>query len=367
METLGRRLCRASGLVAGAIGSVVFCLGVFVAPALATDQLDGVPIITFDDVASLEGLTGDHADLMRLYWAYFDREPDAQGALYWIDQLDTCAPLEYISEAFAASAEFDLTYGELDTADFLQLVYRNVLDRDADDVGLPYWTTKIESGEISRTDALIYFAASSEFRRSHPLPSDEAPGVPCRSGGEGAQQRSGVLSGFEVFATVGDVALVTPSPATEIVGYHQAYHRGAQPLDAHAGNVAAMTLSSRFRGTDRASAADIVVHPRFAITAPVTGTVVRAGDYRVYCQTPDQYVVIRPDVNESLEVKVLHLEGVVVAAGDEVFAGVTTIAANARLLPFTSQIDRYSSDPSWAHVHLEVLFPDPDKDSPSIC
>jgi hypothetical protein len=53
-------------------------------------------------------------------------------------------------------------------------------------------------------------------------------------------------------------------------------------------------------------------------------------------------------------VKLLHISGVGVRAGDRVAAGKTTIAQHATPLPFGSQIDAFTEDPAWPHVHMEV-------------
>jgi murein DD-endopeptidase MepM/ murein hydrolase activator NlpD len=101
------------------------------------------------------------------------------------------------------------------------------------------------------------------------------------------------------------------------------------------------------------------------ITAPVTGTVIRAGGYTLYCKYRDDYVVIEPDVHPGWEVKVLHIDGVQVSAGDRVKAGETVLAPRARVLAFGSQIDLITANPSWPHVHIEVVDPTiPDRPSP---
>ena len=98
----------------------------------------------------------------RLYKAAFDREPDEAGLGYWIDQLDTGAPLQLAASGFIESAEFASLYGSnpSDTA-FLTKLYNNVLDRDPDQGGLNYWTQQLNHG-LSREDALINFSESNE-------------------------------------------------------------------------------------------------------------------------------------------------------------------------------------------------------------
>jgi hypothetical protein len=105
------------------------------------------------------------------------------------------------------------------------------------------------------------------------------------------------------------------------------------------------------------TAADIVVDPEGPIRAPVTGTVLRAGTYVLYCEHADDYAVIEPDARPGWEVKVLHIDGVRVSAGDRVEAGVTELAPRPTPLPFASQVDEHTAEPSWPHVHIEVVDP----------
>jgi hypothetical protein len=114
-------------------------------------------------------------------------------------------------------------------------------------------------------------------------------------------------------------------------------------------------LPSRGRGTDRQSAADLVVDPQRPLRAPVTGRVVRAGDYQLYCRHTDSYVVIEPDSRRGYEVKVLHFGGLRVRAGDRVEAGVTEIGTFTRQFPFRSQVDDHTAPVHWPHVHVEVV------------
>lgn len=53
----------------------------------------------------------------------------------------------------------------------------------------------------------------------------------------------------------------------------------------------------------------------------------------------------------------MHIDGVRVEPGDRVKAGVTVLAGRARKLPFRSQVDDYTAEPSWPHVHIEVIDP----------
>lgn len=147
-----------------------------------------------------------------------------------------------------------------------------------------------------------------------------------------------------------------PSARTELVGLHQSNHDGARdlaPVDDPP--VPVGVLPSRERGTTLRGAADIVVDPTTELRAPVTGTVKRAGTYTLYCDNTDDFLVIEPDGRPGIEVKLLHIDGVLVAAGDRVVAGETVVAPRPTPLPFRSQVDDLSGPDDWPHVHLEIV------------
>jgi len=159
------------------------------------------------------------------------------------------------------------------------------------------------------------------------------------------------------YAGVGLVVLHHPSDHIEAIGFHQSARDGAQEQTALATAVSWFTMESRDRDTTPRGAADIVVEPGREIRAPVTGTVIRGGTYTLYCDHVDQFAVIEPDARPGWEVKVLHIEGLAVSTGQRVEAGVTRLAAHARVLPFPSQVEEYTGLPPWPHVHVEVVDP----------
>lgn len=168
------------------------------------------------------------------------------------------------------------------------------------------------------------------------------------------------------FATIGELTLVLPAGRVERVAFHESNHDGARQFDPTPDAPAAVTLETRQRRTGSRTAADIVVDPAGEIRAPVSGTVKRAGTYVLYCDNADDYVVIRPDGQARWEVKILHISGVQVRAGQRVTAGETVLAPRPTPLPFESQVDELrTADPAWPHVHLEVVDTDiPDQPSP---
>lgn len=194
-----------------------------------------------------------------------------------------------------------------------------------------------------------------------PLPTEEASHAPEAS--ESARRVH--EPHWSPFASVGGVTLLHPASRVERVGFHESNHDGARQLQLHPSATNPVTLPSRGRGTGSRSAGDVVVDPEVEIRAPVSGRVIRAGSYVLYCEYSDDFAVIEPKDHPGWEVKMLHIDGVRVAAGDRVEAGITMLAGRARQLPFRAQIDDYTAEPSWPHVHIEVIDPSiPDQPSP---
>ena len=133
----------------------------------------------FSEYAESSQLAGVHADVFRLYWAFFDREPDLEGAQYWVGQYDACATLLDITWSFGNSPEFQDLYGDLNSEQFVELVYANVLDRAPDEEGRHYWAVLLETEELIQAEVMLYFSLSEEFKRRHALPSDGRPYRGC--------------------------------------------------------------------------------------------------------------------------------------------------------------------------------------------
>ena len=109
----------------------------------------------FDDAA---------AQVYRLYQAALGREPGAQGLRYWTDVLLAGTPSEDVAAGFLASAEFRARFSAETTAEFVTLVYRNVLGRDPEPTGLAYWVDAIDEGGLARTDVMLAITNSAENR-----------------------------------------------------------------------------------------------------------------------------------------------------------------------------------------------------------
>ncbi len=116
-----------------------------------------------------EALSGQ---VYRLYRATLNRDPDMAGLLNWTGALNaqTRSPVE-VAAGFVGSAEFRKAYANLDNADFVRLLYANVLGRAADATGLANWTSLLDSGNRSRAEVVLGFSDSAEFRQKTAAPA----------------------------------------------------------------------------------------------------------------------------------------------------------------------------------------------------
>jgi hypothetical protein len=104
--------------------------------------------------------------IIRLYLAYFDRAPDHGGLNYWVGQRSTGKKLDVVSNSFASSSEFKNKYGSLTNAEFVTLVYKNVLKRNPDAGGLAYWTKQLDTAKASRGRVMTQFSESNEHKNT---------------------------------------------------------------------------------------------------------------------------------------------------------------------------------------------------------
>ena len=140
------------------------------------DELTGESILKFDDknmnlendikatFDQVTGLNTDSGKMFRLYNASFKRLPDPDGLRYWIGNFSSGKDDERaVASSFLVSAEFKQRYGEnVSDSDYVNTLYKNVLDRDADTGGLNYWLGQLNSGAETRYEVLLGFSESIE-------------------------------------------------------------------------------------------------------------------------------------------------------------------------------------------------------------
>lgn len=99
----------------------------------------------------------------RLYMAALDRTPDSAGLANWMNVIRSGVELDDVASGFVNSAEFQQKYGALDHGEYVNQLYRNVLNRDADEAGYANWVNVLESGQ-TREFVLVGFSESEENR-----------------------------------------------------------------------------------------------------------------------------------------------------------------------------------------------------------
>ncbi len=98
--------------------------------------------------------------LLRLYDAAFDREADGAGLGCWANQLDDLDSI-VIANRFIDSQEFTQLHGELDQSGFVDLMYTNILEREADTAGKAYWVEQLAEG-VDQGAVMVGIAESDE-------------------------------------------------------------------------------------------------------------------------------------------------------------------------------------------------------------
>jgi len=103
----------------------------------------------------------DLNSIIELYAAYFNRVPDAGGLAYWINQVKAGTTLDQVAQSFYdAGVAFSNVTGytaTMPTADFIRIIYANVLGRGAaagtappPDADVTYWVSQVDSGAYTK-------------------------------------------------------------------------------------------------------------------------------------------------------------------------------------------------------------------------
>ncbi len=128
------------------------------------DTLVNIDRLRFFDASVALDINGHGGQAYGLYQAVFNRLPDASGLGFWINALDTGTSLIDVTNTFISSPEFVATYNALDTANFVRLLYVNILNRTAEPGGFAYWTGLLDTGATDRANVVLNFSASPEFQ-----------------------------------------------------------------------------------------------------------------------------------------------------------------------------------------------------------
>src|SRR5213075_484625 len=85
--------------------------------------------------------------LHQLYLAYFGRPADFGGAEFYLAQSN--ATVQSVAAAFSASPESQALYGSSFGDAQINAIYQNLFNRNAEQAGLDYWSSEVNSGRLS--------------------------------------------------------------------------------------------------------------------------------------------------------------------------------------------------------------------------
>ena len=101
--------------------------------------------------------------VQKFYVSYYGRPADPTGLLFWAQKLDEVGgDTTQIVYAFGTSAESVEKFGDLTTEEQIDEIYNQIFGRDADTLGLAFYTEKIEAGEYSLIDLVIRVADGAQ-------------------------------------------------------------------------------------------------------------------------------------------------------------------------------------------------------------
>ncbi len=106
--------------------------------------------------------TNTESYVARIYTKALGRDPEAAGLKYWVNEINSKnrTPVA-VAEAFFFTPEF--TNKKLNNTNYVKVLYRTFMGREADSAGLKYWVNRLNNGD-SRKTVLRAFAGCPEFQ-----------------------------------------------------------------------------------------------------------------------------------------------------------------------------------------------------------
>ncbi len=128
---------------------------------IAVEQIP--PPNSLDELVNRPDFIVAHAQVLRLYQAFFARDPDLGGAIFWIEQYNNGDTLLRISERFTGTPEFDFFYEGTTNQEFVNRVYQNVLGRPPEQVGFDFWVNELNQGMTRGNMVRLIATSAPEF------------------------------------------------------------------------------------------------------------------------------------------------------------------------------------------------------------
>jgi subtilisin-like proprotein convertase family protein len=131
------------------------------------DTMTNIERVAFEDGMLAFDTNGTAGFGYRIYQAAFDRTPDAQGLSFWVKQLDKGMSVTEVAGRFIDSSEFKSMYGTgVGDDTFVTKLYKHVLQRDPDAGGKSFWLDQLENHTYDRAEVLARFSDSTENRHN---------------------------------------------------------------------------------------------------------------------------------------------------------------------------------------------------------
>lgn len=154
-------------MVAGSVSDFQFGVAGHIFEAIGTNGTDIVmtygEILQFNDGVVVTGANVNEVALAHLYQLFFDRDPDAGGMQYWLEDMRATGMT-------VVDAAWQFMYSEEGLADgiptmtdsqYIDMLYENGFNRAPDDGGKSYWLQQMANG-MSRAEVAAQFAYSPE-------------------------------------------------------------------------------------------------------------------------------------------------------------------------------------------------------------
>lgn len=139
---------------------------------------DGVyAIVGSDAPVSFETAARAGDQITLVYNAGLNREIDSSGLNHWVSELNTGGSLNDLATGIINSQEFKSAFGDVEegeAADFVQILYTNVLDREGDQAGVDFWVDGMAAGQ-TKADVLVAFSLSEENRDAVTASNGQGP------------------------------------------------------------------------------------------------------------------------------------------------------------------------------------------------
>ncbi|WP_306392538.1 DUF4347 domain-containing protein [Telluria beijingensis] len=130
---------------------------------LALAFADSAEKLAMPSSAQMDFNHSDVATLVRMYEALFDRAPDEGGLNFWIAMHESGVTMRALAQGFLASSESAAHYAALDDAHFVAALYQTALGHGPSEAEAAQWSAMLAGGQTTRADVLLGIADSDEM------------------------------------------------------------------------------------------------------------------------------------------------------------------------------------------------------------